>query len=448
IKFKNITLRIFRKINQYKKYVVGLMVIFQLLIIISTTLMLRSDAAAVFRGAVEIDSVKQISQYLSLNINNIFLFLYEKFFYIIFKSNAVWILQIINILIVDIAIWISYKIGQRFFDKKIADIIFWLFTLSLGFTPQFVTMYTDPMTLPITAGAIYLIFLIFKKDSTLPSNMPLILLGFLVALGYIIRPTIVIIYIAFFIVMILKTILVKKDLIKNFKIISITFVTLVVSILGFKTMIDHQNIVPIAKNQNATIYWFLDLGLTSNGTDQMDLRAGLDAESKKLGLPITDKKVAIADIKRRIKEYTPASFARHLKIKTNGLIYDGTFGWNYTENTITTYYNPLKDKLENNYFLSKFRNLFIYTEKNHYYIFAVWLQIIYITIIVGYLIFLFRNDFNDKINIINLAFFGGLLFLTIFEGGKPRYMMQFMPQAILLASIGLSKLKGANLNKK
>ena len=47
-----------------------------------------------------------------------------------------------------------------------------------------------------------------------------------------------------------------------------------------------------------------------------------------------------------------------------------------------------------------------------------------------------KND--DDFHFLSLAVFGGLLFLTIFEGGKTRYLIQFLPQILLLASIGLA----------
>jgi len=40
---------------------------------------------------------------------------------------------------------------------------------------------------------------------------------------------------------------------------------------------------------------------------------------------------------------------------------------------------------------------------------------------------------------LNLAVFGGLLFLQIFEGGKTRYLIQFLPQILLVSALGLSQ---------
>ena len=51
--------------------------------------------------------------------------------------------------------------------------------------------------------------------------------------------------------------------------------------------------------------------------------------------------------------------------------------------------------------------------------------------------YLKRRD-TDDFNFLSLAVFGGLLFLTIFEGGKTRYLIQFLPQILLVASIGLA----------
>ena len=44
----------------------------------------------------------------------------------------------------------------------------------------------------------------------------------------------------------------------------------------------------------------------------------------------------------------------------------------------------------------------------------------------------------EPTTIVKSRAFGGLLFLTIFEGGKTSYLIQFLPQILLVASIGLA----------
>ena len=65
-------------------------------------------------------------------------------------------------------------------------------------------------------------------------------------------------------------------------------------------------------------------------------------------------------------------------------------------------------------------------------------QVIWIVLSAGLVgAYLKRRD-TDDFNFLSLAVFGGLLFLTIFEGGKTRYLIQFLPQILLVASIGLA----------
>lgn len=60
---------------EYKILIFLFSICFQLLILFSTILMIRSDAAMEFNGAMKIVDNSTISTYLSYNPNNLFLFL-------------------------------------------------------------------------------------------------------------------------------------------------------------------------------------------------------------------------------------------------------------------------------------------------------------------------------------------------------------------------------------
>ena len=60
--------------------------------------------------------------------------------------------------------------------------------------------------------------------------------------------------------------------------------------------------------------------------------------------------------------------------------------------------------------------------------------------------YLKRRD-TDDFNFLSLAVFGGLLFLTIFEGGRDPLPHQFLPQILLVASIGLAGLSRKKISK-
>lgn len=60
--------------------------------------------------------------------------------------------------------------------------------------------------------------------------------------------------------------------------------------------------------------------------------------------------------------------------------------------------------------------------------------------IIGFVISFIKVNNSLISQTLAIAVFGGLLFLLIFEGGKSRYMIQFLPQIILLSGIGFNNL--------
>ena len=58
---------------------------------------------------------------------------------------------------------------------------------------------------------------------------------------------------------------------------------------------------------------------------------------------------------------------------------------------------------------------------------------------LGLVFALWKYRPNDSLNFLILAVFGGLLFLQIFEGGKTRYLIQFLPQILVLSALGLAQ---------
>ena len=73
---------------QHKKgFLIGA-VICQFVMMVCAELFIRRDAAVVFKGAFDLLKQSSITNYLSRNPNNIPLFLYEKFFYVIFGSSG------------------------------------------------------------------------------------------------------------------------------------------------------------------------------------------------------------------------------------------------------------------------------------------------------------------------------------------------------------------------
>ena len=116
----------FAWLTRHKKGFLLGAVVFQLIVMVCAELFIRRDAAVVFKGAFDLLKQSSITNYLSRNPNNIPLFLYEKFFYVLFGSSGLWVMQALNILYVNLGAVLLYKLSQKHFNQKTADLVYLL----------------------------------------------------------------------------------------------------------------------------------------------------------------------------------------------------------------------------------------------------------------------------------------------------------------------------------
>ena len=190
---------------RYKLAIVFGAFLFQLIMLLSAELLIRRDAAVVFTGAFKYLKESSISSYLTRNPNNLPLFLYERFFFNLFGEAALWIMQGLNLFYVNIATWILYKGCQRYFSQATADAVFSLYVTLVGFSPYYMSMYTDIPPLPLISLQIFLALgLIENKGNRRQIIARSLLLGILTSFAFLIRPTVMILLIAVFGVLFLR----------------------------------------------------------------------------------------------------------------------------------------------------------------------------------------------------------------------------------------------------
>ena len=120
---------------------------------------------------------------------------------------------------------------------------------------------------------------------------------------------------------------------------------------------------------------------------------------------------------------------------------EGTLGWLYrdVEHEKTPVINPLYESYTKDLPPAKWvRTYFLSTDRPQYRYYEFVKQLVWIVMAAGLVLVYLKKKNDDELHFLSLAVFGGLLFLTIFEGGKTRYLIQFLPQILLLASIGLA----------
>lgn len=433
---------IYQFICRHKYSFVVLCVLFQIVLLLSADMMIRSDAAVVYLGASKLMSSDLIARYLTRNPNNIALFLYERTFFTIFDNPlALWILQVLNIVYVHLSGFLFYRTASDFYSQSVADKVFIFYMLLVGFTPKFMAMYSDILILPLLGMQFYLIFyLLHHLESHKIVWWHLVLLGIVTAFGMAIRPTAIILVIAFFMVLFFKKLWKKLTFFLLFFLVSF------IATFGMiQYSIGHQNEVVLLEGEGLSknLLTFVNLGLTFSGTDQTDMKNGLQSYLPKEewgnynnGLFNNDHQ--LKEIKRRLQAYTPLTFWQHTLEKQYHTTGQGNLNWIYkkAKREKTAFISPLAQYTKDHRLAQFFRDYFIYTDQKNYQYYDYFIQIVWAILVLGIILFYGKIAEQPRERVLSLALFGGLLFLQLFEGGKSRYLIQFLPQILLIAAIG------------
>ena len=428
------------------KHKAGLMVgaiLVQIVFMLSAELFIRRDAAVVYTGAFGLLKESSISSYLSRNPNNLPLFLYERFFYQLFGGAGLWVMQALNMVFVNAGAILLYRLGLKHYDQKVADWVYTLYVVLICYSPYFYSMYTDIPPLPLIALQLGLALDLLKGSESGAQWKTSLWLGLLSGLTMLIRPTTIIVVIAFWMVLFFK------GQWKVFgKVFALTLLSTGLVFGALNTAVKHQTDVPILKGEGLTKgpLLFINLGLTDIGHNQADMKEGLlkyvdEDKRDEYNNGMFKNEYIIKEIKRRLKEYGPIGLLGHLYTKQSLTVAEGTLGWLYrdVEYEKTPVINPLYEPYTKDLPVAKWiRTYFLSTDRPQYRFYEFVKQLVWIVMAAGLVLVYLKKKNDDEFRFLSLAVFGGLLFLTIFEGGKTRYLIQFLPQILLLASIGLA----------
>lgn len=443
--FRSKIKQVYHFLMEHKGWIMAVVVGVQLLFLLSAELLIRRDAAVVFTGAFGYLKESSISSYLTRNPNNLFLFLYERFFFKLFGEPSLWVMQGLNLLFVNLGAWVLYRGSKRHFSQQVADTSFSLYALLACLSPYFYSMYTDIPILPLVAWQIFLILDIFSGRNSRAVAKISVLLGLVTGLVVLIRPPGAILLIACFMVLFFK-----GNWRKFFLVLASFLVAFGLSFGTGNYLVKHQTEVPIIQGEGLAKgpLLFINLGLTYTGSEQGNMKDGLlqyvePAKRKQYNNGMFKNEYVIQEIKRRLKEYTPVTFLEHLVVKQSLTVREGELGWPYrdAENEKTPYISPLYEKTKNIGLFQWVRTYFLSTDREQYSYYAISKQVVWIVMSFGLVLALWKYRGQDSYNLLSLAIFGGLAFLLIFEGGKTRYLIQFLPQILLLASLGLANQK-------
>lgn len=449
MEFGNYLLRLFWKLRKQITVVAFLLIIFlQIFILLNVSTRIGWDVGAIFDGVKNMPNNDLINSYLSPNPNNS-MFFYIMYLYSkvlgLFVSNPVnWLYwQIFNVLVLDFGFFMLFKASKKIFSEKVAYIAFYICVLSLSLSPWILVPYTDTFSFSLVSLIFYVYGIERHSFRKFSKYLLTTLLGVLLGIAFLLKPSSIIFFIAW-IVMEFVDITVGQRSQSLFKIKKIIYVLvfLLATITVFNVFQKSQTMIEINDQESKPATHFIMMGLKNEGGyNQEDVDKVKNISGKE------NKKLYIqSEIRTRLKEMGPFGYLKFLMKKHFNNTSNGDFGWGRDG----TPQRPEKEATSN--FQTLLRDWY-YQQGNRvnnlrFFMHLIWLIVLIFAFSVVFMK-LNGNDSSQLIYILMLSILGGFIYLLLFEGGRSRYLIQFLPIFYMLAGIGLNNiLEPANQLKR
>ena len=374
--------------------------------------------------------------YFSIYPNNLFLAnvfcVIGKMVMIFFQEKYVYgALVIIGTILVDISGILTVKTIGNFTDKKIFKIVGVLvFMAFIGVSPWLLVPYSDTYSIMFPIAVLYNYT---KKDKKLYNYL---LIGLCSYLGYLIKPTVIIVLIAIAIIeafRLLTKIKIKenriqraKKVVKNIIFVLIGMVLVFLLKFGLSKVTNYEP----EKKYEISFYHYLMMGINEettgayNGDDVVNSISQNSYEER----IAYNKQVFLERLKSMSAKDLAEFYTKKILVNYN----DGTLAWG-REGGFYDIVNNKDDRLAN------IMKNFYYNDGSLFYIFTDIMQFIWIFILVFVFICAILNKFDKNISVVFLSLIGLTLFTLLFEA-RARYLYLYSSFYIIIAVLGIEAL--------
>jgi hypothetical protein len=399
--------------------------------------------------------------YLSYYPDNHFLYLVMYWVSKITERPHGGVYDLLNMFCIDFSILITALAAGKKYGKRNGYIALIIGGFVLGFSPTVLVFYTDTAVLPfVSVGLLFIAYydteVSFRKHATKG-----FILGLMAAFTYWMKPSAVIPYIAAAIVFLLATVsktfrkeskerdtnasekqTVKTSRLENINkeksifvakaaiLVIICSLTFLGANSAFRGYIGRQTIFTYDEDLRFPPTHFVMMGLSQpvGGFCVEDYYATLDAGSY-------DEKIAfhITEISKRLDSFGFVGYVEFLGKKLVANTSDGTFFFRGEGESATLAY------LKSEAWFTNLVGSFYFRDGSNYDIYRLYSQLVWLVVLIGVL--LSARDRDMYTDVLRLAVIGGMVYLLLFEGGRSRYLIQFLPFIIILSTIGLSSVR-------
>lgn len=370
-----------------------------------------------------------IIAYFSLNYNNLPLLLAQHMIAKLVGSTSWLLFDYVTLVFVDISAILNiatvYVIRKRQVTAAIYIHAMWLLLF-----PMIIVPYTDAWVLPFVSGYFFGFVLLNKADYDWPyRSLGAILLGINGVLAYFMKPSAIIGVIAIVLVELLYTLhhrahpLTTNQVWRGFALIVLLICVAGGSYYTLDTLNNNQTYITLQKGRKIPAIHFVSMGVSGEG--------GYNPKDalKMAELPTVKARTNYSKrmLIQRLKKMGLLGYAKFLVEKQRNNTADGTFAWVKEGHFINE--NPVPNEKG---FAGSLRS-FVYLYGTRLGDFRFFAQVTWV-----FLLFMVAFGWRDKrkiSQICRLSIVGGMLYLLIFEGGRSRYLIQFLPAFLILGTL-------------
>jgi len=341
----------------------------------------------------------------------------------------VFALNYINILIVDVAAILIVSIVRQWFGKKYMKLVILLTWSLFLITPWVALPYTDTWAFFLTALNLWLTMKYELVEKNWQRNLCAICLGLSFTMSYLIKPSLLVVFVALFIIQILRGF---SGAIKRRKMVLMMLPVLLGLIaasgvfVGFKAHTARQTLMTVDSKLALPPSHFIAMGMTGIGgynADDVQLNRNIKSPQKR-------QAANIKLIQQRLAGFGPTNYFKFLLTKQVANTADGSFSWGNDGIFIIPYSSKNPNMLN-----AVPRQLF--TENGvattNAFEYRLVVQLIW-TVVLFFLLFAGRLK-TWRSQLLKYSVVGAMAFLLIFEGGRSRYIIQFLPVFLILSTV-------------
>lgn len=412
--------------------------ILQMILIFHTYTSIGWDTATIIVTATAED-MSSMSYMNSRYTNNIFLVFVFRIISMILPKIDIWLkLDICNALLLDVSLALVFFTVKKIKGFKAAYTSFYISILTFGLFAWILVPYSDVWAMPYTILALFLYLTLCasiknqKKGFTGKNIFLSIALGLCIAVGYVIKPTVVIAFIAIVLVSLIKFIDKRVDW-RHFVFLAISLAVLLGSIAGWQYFIYHQDYLKIEKGLAMTMENYLMIGLYETESEFAVINMADQTLCFETTDPVERHEKVMEVIKIRLEGKGFPGYLNFMLKKARRVTSEGNFYWG-GEGDFADF------ETENPNFLQKL----YYTKGEYYDYYKYYTQGLWILLLLSVAVYLpgkseRKTDIYYDITLLKGAIFGILLFLMIFEM-RSRYLILFLPYFTAVSGIAVSSL--------